>query len=95
MKKRVAKSRTQGQFVATMKGCQVVAARGLLGLSQSQLAAAAGVSVPTMRDIESEKGDPRRSNLDKVREYLESRGIRFSSDEGVVGYPPSVSRSSS
>lgn len=71
-----------------MRGPQVKAARELLGMTQEQLSVAAGVSRPTMRDIEAETGDPKRSSLEKVRTYLQGRGIRFVDDPGVIGVPP-------
>lgn len=71
-----------------MRGPQVKAARELLGMTQEQLSVAAGVSRPTLRDIEAETGDPKRSSLEKVRAYLQGRGIRFVDDPGVIGAPP-------
>jgi transcriptional regulator with XRE-family HTH domain len=71
-----------------MRGPQVRAARELLGMTQGQLSAATGVSRPTLRDIEAETGDPKRSSLEKVRAYLHRRGIRFVDDPGVIGVPP-------
>jgi predicted transcriptional regulator len=57
-------------------------------MSQEQLAVAAQVSRPTVRDIERETGDPRRSSMLAVESYLRSRGIRFVDDLGIVGAPP-------
>ncbi len=63
------------------------AARVLLAISQQDLAAAAGVSVQTLRDIENGSGDPRRSSLTAVEDYLVSWGVRFVADPLVVGMP--------
>ncbi|WP_145620229.1 helix-turn-helix transcriptional regulator [Nitrospirillum bahiense] len=71
-----------------MRGQQVIAARALLGLSQDELAAAAGISRKTLVDIERGTGDPKRSSMDRVEEYLRSRGIRLVTDPGVIGLPP-------
>jgi len=71
-----------------MIGRQVKAARDLLGMSQAELCAACGISRSTLVDIERETGDPRRSNLKAVEDYLRSRKIRFSEERGVIGLPP-------
>lgn len=72
----------------SMRGAQIRAARELLGLSQEELAVSAKVSRPTVRDIERETGDPRRSSMLAVETYLRSRGIRFVDELGLIGAPP-------
>lgn len=70
-----------------MRGRQVRAARILLGISQQELADACGVNTSTIGNIENETGDPRRSSIYQVEDYLISRGVRFVSDPLVVGMP--------
>lgn len=71
-----------------MNGPQVRAARELLGMSQQDLCDACEISRPTLRDIERETGDPKRSSLTVVEVYLRGRGIRFVDEAGVVGLAP-------
>ncbi len=58
---------------------QIRAARALLGWSGAQLAQAAGVSLQTIRRMESELGPGRSSaaNVDAVRRALETAGVVF------------------
>jgi transcriptional regulator with XRE-family HTH domain len=59
---------------------QVKAARALLGWSQADLAAASGVSGPTIARLESSIGDAlggRPSTTDKIVEALQRAGIEF------------------
>lgn len=63
---------------------QCRAARGWLGLSQGELAKAAGVSLSTVRDFEKGRRVPIGNNLSAIRAALEGRGIRFTSD-GIAG----------
>jgi transcriptional regulator with XRE-family HTH domain len=62
---------------------QLRAARGLLGWSQSELAARAGLSLPTVRRVESETG-PRVSDEARARlkKALESAGVSFIDENG-------------
>jgi transcriptional regulator with XRE-family HTH domain len=55
---------------------QIAAARGLLGLSQEKLAAAAGISRATLSNIES-GSDTRASNLQAIEAVLVKRGVAF------------------
>jgi len=68
---------------------QIRAARALLGWNGVQLAQAAGVSLQTIRRMESDLGPGRSSaaNVDSVRRALESAGILFleGDDAGTVG----------
>ena len=62
---------------------QIRAARGLLGWSQSQLAARAGLSLPTVKrveaDAETRVSDEART---KLRRALESAGVEFIEENG-------------
>jgi transcriptional regulator with XRE-family HTH domain len=62
---------------------QLRAARGLLGWSQSELAARAGLSLPTIKRLEGGFG-PRVSDevRDKVQRAIESAGIEFIDENG-------------
>lgn len=88
MENEIALGTAAGHVPDPMRGAQVRAARELLGMSQTELCEAAGVSRPTLRDIEAETGDPKRSSLEKVRHALQQRGIRFVDEPGVIGVPP-------
>lgn len=55
-----------------------IAARGALGLSQSDLAAAANVAQSTLADFERGSRNPHWRNLLAIREQLEKGGVRFS-----------------
>ena len=62
---------------------QLRAARGLLGWSQSELAAHAGMSLPTVKRVEAGTG-PRVSDEAriKLRRALESAGVEFIEENG-------------
>jgi transcriptional regulator with XRE-family HTH domain len=62
---------------------QLRAARGLLGWSQSELAARAGLSLPTVKRLEADFG-PRVSDeaRDRLRSALEAAGIEFIQENG-------------
>jgi len=64
---------------------QMKAARALLGLDQKQLAAASGLSVPTIQRMEASSGNV-RGNVDslvKVVDALEAAGVLLIA-EGAV-----------
>jgi predicted transcriptional regulator len=63
---------------------QVKAARAMLDWSQTQLANAAGVSVPTIKRLEAEDGHlgGRDETARKIREALEEAGIQFIEEDG-------------
>lgn len=65
-------------------GRQIAAARALLGLGQAELAAAARLSVPTLRRMESSDGEATgyANNVEAVRRALESAGVQFISETG-------------
>ena len=58
-------------------------ARGLLGWSQSELAKRAGLSLPTVKRVETETG-PRVSDQarEKLQRALESAGVEFIDENG-------------
>ena len=66
---------------------QIKAARALLGWSQPQLAAASGVSLPTIVRMESAAGPGRSSaaNVDAVRQSLEKAGVIFIPEDDGAG----------
>jgi DNA-binding XRE family transcriptional regulator len=63
---------------------QVKAARALLAWSQEQLAAAADVSIPTIKRLEAQDGPlgGRTETGSKIRLALESAGIQFIDENG-------------
>jgi predicted transcriptional regulator len=63
---------------------QVKAARALLAWSQSDLASAAGVSVPTVARLETGDGDlgGRLSTITAIRAALEAAGVEFIPQNG-------------
>jgi transcriptional regulator with XRE-family HTH domain len=63
---------------------QVKAARSLLAWSQEELAAAAGVSVPTIKRLEAQDGPlgGRDQTGAKIRWALESGGVEFIDENG-------------
>jgi hypothetical protein len=65
-------------------GKQIAAGRVLAGLSQSELAAAAKISIPTLRRMEATAGPSSGyvNNVAAVRRALESSGIVFVQENG-------------
>jgi predicted transcriptional regulator len=63
---------------------QVKAARSLLAWSQEQLAAAADVSIPTIKRLEAQDGPlgGRDETAVKIRSALEFAGIEFIDENG-------------
>jgi transcriptional regulator with XRE-family HTH domain len=70
-------------FSCLIKIEQLRGARGLLGWSQSELAARAGLSLPTVKRVEAGKG-PRVSDeaRRKLQWALEAAGIEFIEENG-------------
>lgn len=66
-----------------MTGNQVTAARGLLGISQIELAAQVGVAAQTIFRFEKGLRIPGSGTLDKIRAELERRGIEFTNGTGI------------
>jgi DNA-binding XRE family transcriptional regulator len=63
---------------------QVKAARALLGCSQEELAAAADVSIPTIKRLEAQDGvlGGRQETGTKIRLALETAGVEFIDENG-------------
>jgi predicted transcriptional regulator len=63
---------------------QLKAARALLAWSQDQLAAAADVSVPTIKRLEAQDGPlgGRDATGEKIRAALEKAGVEFIEENG-------------
>lgn len=64
-------------------GSQIKAARDLLGVTQGELATAAGVGLNTINRFETGQVEPHRENLDKILAELERRGIEFTNGDGI------------
>lgn len=62
---------------------QVKAARALLEWSQEQLAEAAQISQPTLKNFERGASVPKVSTLMSIKNALEREGIKFTEDNGV------------
>ena len=63
----------------SITGRQLAAARALLGMSQAQVAAAANISIPTLKRMEHSIGEVSglTNNVLAVRTALEAAGIVF------------------
>lgn len=62
---------------------QIRAARGLLNLSQKELAERANLSVNSLNNIEREVGSPRVDSMHAIRDALIREGIEFLEKDGV------------
>ena len=71
---------------------QIRAARALLGWNGSQLAEAAGLSLQTIRRMESDLGPGRSAaaNVDAVQRALEDAGVVFIAADAASGTGPGV-----
>jgi transcriptional regulator with XRE-family HTH domain len=69
---------------AQISGRQLAAARVLAGLSQTELATRAQVSVPTLRRMEASEGAAAglRNNVSAVQRALETAGVIFVAENG-------------
>jgi transcriptional regulator with XRE-family HTH domain len=65
-------------------GRQIAAARALLGMAQAELAAAARISVPTLKRMEASDGPAAgmANNVAAVRHALEAAGVLFVEENG-------------
>ncbi len=63
---------------------QLKAARTLVGWSQEELALAAGISLPTIKRLESAEGwlGGRETTAQKIQAALEKEGIQFIGENG-------------
>ena len=70
---------------------QIIAARGLLGISQQTLSESSGVSIAALKRFEakadqsSEKLNTRMGTISKLTTYLQRRGIAFLSHDDFKG----------
>ena len=62
---------------------QIRAARGLVNLSQKELAHKAGLSVNSLNNIEREVGSPRVDSMHAIRNALMKLGVEFLEKDGV------------
>jgi transcriptional regulator with XRE-family HTH domain len=67
---------------ASLSVAQLRGARGLLGWSQSQLAEAAGLSLPTIKRTELETVNVSIEAREKLRIALEKAGVEFIEENG-------------
>lgn len=64
---------------------QIRAARQLVCLSQADIAAATGLSIPTIKRAESEREVPISEDaIAAIRAALEAAGVVFSEQDGMV-----------
>lgn len=71
-------------------GRQIAAARALSGISQSELASLANISIPTLKRMEASPGEASgmANNVAAVQSALEAAGVAFlSTGEYVDGGP--------
>jgi transcriptional regulator with XRE-family HTH domain len=66
-----------------ISGRQIAAARDLLGITQQELAEAAGVSKNTLIRFETGQGEPHAPNKAKIEQELFKRGIEFTNGTGI------------
>jgi len=69
----------------TLTPAQCRAARALLNITQEELAAISGVSVPTIKDLEREARKPLPRTLRDLRQALEGQGVQFVEVDGMTG----------
>jgi transcriptional regulator with XRE-family HTH domain len=69
---------------------QIRAARGLIGWTQADLAAAANLSRSTVAAIEKETANPTFDVLNRIRAEFENRQVEFLTQEGVRFRQPTI-----
>jgi transcriptional regulator with XRE-family HTH domain len=67
-----------------LRPAQCRAARGLLGISQEELAKLAGIRVLALRRFETGKTDPRASTRDRIEKALTDAGVELFENDGVA-----------
>lgn len=70
----------------TISAIQCRAARGLLGITQRELAERSGVGLRTIASFETEQRTPIRANLEAIRRTFEEAGVKFIPNG--IEYPP-------
>lgn len=70
---------------ADVSGAQIRAARALLDISQSELAAAAGITRVTLTTLETGRRVSYDATMQSVVDALRTRGILFVNDDSGVG----------
>ena len=68
---------TVSYAVKVITPAQIRAARALLGWTQAELAAAAGLGVVAVKSFERGRSDPRSSTLAKIEQALNAAGVIF------------------
>lgn len=68
-----------------ISGKQIASARELLGITQGELATAAGVGLHTVVRFETGQAEPYPANLEKIRAALQRRGIEFLNGDSPPG----------
>ena len=76
------KKSTAGYGAGVIKPPQIRGARAMLGMTQAQLATAAGISTTGLNNIERGDADPKASTLNAIRTALESAGVIFVEENG-------------
>jgi DNA-binding XRE family transcriptional regulator len=79
----------------TITPAQCRAARGLVELTQAELAEAAEVSLKTFRDFEAGRDQHNRSQVEAIRAALEAAGIEFTGEGVRWALPPLAPEESS
>jgi len=64
---------------------QVIAARGLLGWTQGQLAAKTEIGINTVKVFENSKAETRPVVKNAIKRTLEEHGIQFTNVPGRIG----------
>jgi transcriptional regulator with XRE-family HTH domain len=84
-----------GTMNSTITPAQCRAARGLIELTQAELAEAADVSVEALRDFEAGRGQQNRSQIEAIRTAIESAGLEFTGEGVRRSLPPLAAEESS
>lgn len=79
-----------GKIRNTINARQIKAARALLDWSQDRLAEACGLSIATIRKIESGHISPRNSTMGGIQRALEGAGLEFIDPNGVRERPEEI-----
>jgi predicted transcriptional regulator len=68
-------------LLAMISPSQIRGARAMLGLTQSDLAAKAGISKTALISIETSTSDPKASTLSAIQKALEVAGVEFTNGD--------------